>query len=119
VRELNLYLQVARRIRKNDKPFGGIQLILCGDFFQLPPVSRSIPGEKSKGPKFCFQTKAWQNCMLNVFELKHVHRQTDNKFITILNKIRVGKCFICFYLKAKYFFYFVCVYYVIIFESVE
>lgn len=83
--------EVARRIRKNDKPFGGIQLILCGDFFQLPPVSRSIPGEKSKGPKFCFQTKAWQNCMLNVFELKHVHRQTDNKFITILNKIRVGK----------------------------
>lgn len=36
--------EVARHIRKNDKPFGGIQLILCGDFLQLPPVSKPAPG---------------------------------------------------------------------------
>ncbi|CAH0563392.1 unnamed protein product [Brassicogethes aeneus] len=37
---------VARHVRKNDKPFGGIQLILCGDFFQLPPVTKSAPGAR-------------------------------------------------------------------------
>lgn len=83
--------EVARKVRRNDKPFGGIQLILCGDFFQLPPVSKSVPGQKKASPRFCFQTKAWQNCMLNTYELKNVHRQNDNKFIRILNKIRFGK----------------------------
>ncbi|XP_066257845.1 ATP-dependent DNA helicase PIF1 [Euwallacea similis] len=84
--------EVSRKIRRNDKPFGGIQLILCGDFFQLPPVTKPMPGEKvAAPPKFCFQTRSWRNCMLNTFELKQVHRQTDNKFITILNKIRIGK----------------------------
>lgn len=82
--------QVARKVRKNDKPFGGIQLILCGDFFQLPPVKKPLPGEKKTSPRFCFQTKAWRNCMLNTFELKRVHRQTDDRFISILNKIRIG-----------------------------
>ena len=42
-------LQVARVVRKNDRPFGGIQLVLCGDFLQLPPV------QKDKEVKFCFQ----------------------------------------------------------------
>jgi ATP-dependent DNA helicase PIF1 len=45
---------VARKVRRNDRPFGGIQLILCGDFFQLPPV-----GKSNNPVKFCFQTKAW------------------------------------------------------------
>nr|CAH7752689.1 unnamed protein product [Callosobruchus chinensis] len=84
--------QVARKVRNNEKPFGGIQLILCGDFFQLPPVSKPKPGEsKTAPPKFCFKTKAWDCCMFNTFELKRVHRQTDDKFIKILNKIRIGR----------------------------
>ncbi|XP_060522866.1 ATP-dependent DNA helicase PIF1 [Cylas formicarius] len=84
--------QVARGVRRNDKPFGGIQLILCGDFFQLPPVTRPRPGETTpRPPKFCFQTEAWQNCLLNIFELKNVHRQSDQRFIAVLNKIRTGK----------------------------
>lgn len=78
--------QVAKAIRKNEKPFGGIQLILCGDFLQLPPVMKA-----SQAKNFCFQTKAWQNCRLMTMELKQVHRQTDNKFISVLNKIRVGQ----------------------------
>lgn len=64
---------------------------MCGDFFQLPPVSRLRPGEKKASPKFCFQTNAWETCLLHTFELKKVHRQTDNNFINILNKIRLGK----------------------------
>lgn len=78
---------VARYVRKNDKPFGGIQLILCGDFLQLPPVV-----DKGKTTKrFCFQTSCWEKCIELCFELKEVHRQTDQEFISILNSIRIGR----------------------------
>lgn len=76
---------VARHVRKNDKPFGGIQLVLCGDFFQLPPVSK---GEKKT--RFCFQSSAWKECVNYNFELIKVHRQKDPKFVELLNRIRVG-----------------------------
>lgn len=77
---------VARHMRKNDRPFGGIQLILCGDFFQLPPVKKY--DEKSK---FCFQSKAWETCVDINFELQTVHRQKDPKFVELLNSIRIGR----------------------------
>lgn len=84
--------EVARRVRRNEKPFGGIQLILCGDFFQLPPVNKFTYEDKNKpSTKFCFQTQAWQNCGFITFELKKIHRQSDEFFISILNKIRMGK----------------------------
>lgn len=89
--------KVARAVRGNDKPFGGIQLILCGDFFQLPPVCKPKPGESKAPPiRFCFQTKVWDECRLLNFELKKVHRQSDQKFVSILNRIRIGKdCYYC------------------------
>ncbi|XP_026321289.1 ATP-dependent DNA helicase PIF1 [Hyposmocoma kahamanoa] len=78
---------VARHVRKNDKPFGGIQLILCGDFLQLPPVV-----EKGKnGKRFCFQSPCWDRCIELCFELKEVHRQKDSEFVSILNSIRIGR----------------------------
>ncbi|KAM3965684.1 pif1 DNA helicase [Aphomia sociella] len=77
---------VARHVRKTDKPFGGIQLILCGDFLQLPPV---VDRTKS-GKRFCFQSPCWDKCVELCFELKEVHRQKDQEFISILNKIRIG-----------------------------
>ncbi|XP_011499920.1 PREDICTED: ATP-dependent DNA helicase PIF1 [Ceratosolen solmsi marchali] len=77
---------VARFVRNSEKPFGGIQLILCGDFFQLPPVSK-----RDEKVKFCFQSQAWNKCIHINFELRTVHRQTDQKFINILNKVRVGQ----------------------------
>ncbi|KAK0165579.1 hypothetical protein PV328_004083 [Microctonus aethiopoides] len=77
---------VARYIRKNDKPFGGIQLILCGDFFQLPPVIKN--GTKNM---FCFESKSWKNCIDYNFELETIHRQKDPMFIKILNSIRIGQ----------------------------
>ncbi|XP_054083630.1 ATP-dependent DNA helicase PIF1 isoform X2 [Zeugodacus cucurbitae] len=80
---------VARHVRKNDKPFGGIQLILCGDFLQLPPV---VKNENNSNPtqRFCFQSNAWEKCIQCVFELKEVHRQSDPEFVKILNHIRIG-----------------------------
>ncbi|XP_055386721.1 ATP-dependent DNA helicase PIF1 [Condylostylus longicornis] len=85
---------VARYIRRNDKPFGGIQLILCGDFLQLPPVIKRdfVNGVavNQNNKRFCFQSESWAKCVQVVFELKQVHRQTDSEFIKILNHIRIG-----------------------------
>ncbi|KAL0099689.1 hypothetical protein PUN28_019828 [Cardiocondyla obscurior] len=78
--------EVARHVRRTDRPFGGIQLILCGDFFQLPPVSKT-----DDTAKFCFQSEAWQKCVHFNFELQTVHRQKDEAFIKVLNSIRIGR----------------------------
>lgn len=77
---------VARHVRRTEKPFGGIQLILCGDFFQLPPVSKN-----NDRAKFCFQSEVWQKCVHFNFELQTVHRQKDAAFVKILNSIRIGR----------------------------
>ncbi|KAH8324447.1 hypothetical protein KR074_007803 [Drosophila pseudoananassae] len=84
---------VARHIRRNDRPFGGIQLILCGDFLQLPPVVKSEFGSTPNSApqqRFCFQSSAWETCIQNVYELKQVHRQSDPEFVKILNHLRIG-----------------------------
>ncbi|XP_052776592.1 ATP-dependent DNA helicase PIF1-like [Mya arenaria] len=78
---------VGRVIRKSDKPFGGIQLIICGDFLQLPPVTK---GEERR--KFCFQSKAWRKCIDMNMELTDVRRQSDKTFISVLQNIRMGRC---------------------------
>lgn len=90
---------VARYIRRNDRPFGGIQLILCGDFLQLPPVTKTsfdnrgggfdlAPATPSK--RFCFQSDAWSKVIEISYELKIVHRQKDAEFVRILNLLRIG-----------------------------
>ncbi|XP_050436125.1 ATP-dependent DNA helicase PIF1 [Adelges cooleyi] len=77
--------KIAKAVRRReDEPFGGIKLVLCGDFLQLPPVKQSKA-------RFCFQTLAWAHCRFQCFNLKTVHRQTDDKFIKILNDLRIGK----------------------------
>lgn len=77
---------VARHVRRTERPFGGIQLILCGDFFQLPPVSKI-----NDRAKFCFQSEAWPRCIHFNFELQTVHRQKDEAFVKVLNSIRIGR----------------------------
>ncbi|XP_038070007.1 ATP-dependent DNA helicase PIF1-like [Patiria miniata] len=78
---------IARAVKAKDKPFGGIQLIVCGDFLQLPPVTK--PGEKRK---FCFQSQAWNRCIQMTLELTQVKRQEDPVFIDVLQNIRIGRC---------------------------
>ncbi|XP_046329293.2 ATP-dependent DNA helicase PIF1-like [Haliotis rufescens] len=79
---------VARVVRQTDEPFGGIQLIVCGDFLQLPPVIK----DQAVKRKFCFQSRAWQKCMHVNLELSEVRRQSDRHFINVLQDIRVGRC---------------------------
>ena len=55
---LDMIDRVLRGVRENDQPFGGIQLVMSGDFFQLPPINR--PGEQDGG--FVVYSEAWQEC---------------------------------------------------------
>lgn len=75
------------------KPFGGKQVILVGDFYQLPPVVKSEEEERfikaTYGGEFAFQTDTWSRGNFKCFCLKTVHRQSnDNLFLSILNHIR-------------------------------
>nr|CAQ52798.1 pif1 protein [Dicentrarchus labrax] len=77
---------VARSVRRSTEPFGGIQLIVCGDFLQLPPVSKG----KEKA-SFCFQARSWRKVIQLNMELTEVRRQTDQSFISLLQAVRVGR----------------------------
>ena len=81
----DLLESVARKIRGNTRPFGGIQLILSGDFFQLPPVSKN-PASR----RFAFEAESWERCVQANVQLTQVFRQRDNDFIEILSHIRDG-----------------------------
>lgn len=72
---------IARQVRMNPNPFGGIQLILSGDFCQLPCVDSE---------KFCFESEVWEKCIPNTVYLNEIVRQSDAEFQTILNEVRVG-----------------------------
>lgn len=77
--------EVAKVIRNNQKPFGGIQIVCSGDFFQLPPVSKSNDGE------FCFQSPSWHRAITRTITLTQVFRQKgDNELIDMLNSLRCG-----------------------------
>ena len=74
---------LARKLRCNQLPFGGIQLILTGDMLQLPCVNST---------NFCFEAKTWSICIKpeNIIYLKEIFRQDDTIFQECLNEIRVG-----------------------------
>ena len=66
---------IARSIRNNGRPFGGIQLVITGDFFQLPPVPDQ--DNKSRGAKFAFEATTWSTAIHHTIGLTEVFRQKD------------------------------------------
>lgn len=111
---LSQMMQSAFTMRRDGSellPFGGVQLVICGDFFQLAPVKpfqhcmfcgqemenshkgvRTCEqhGEVEMDDKFAFSSLAWTASQLKMTELKHIHRQTDAEFVSILQNLRKG-----------------------------
>ncbi|ROW04561.1 hypothetical protein VMCG_04946 [Cytospora schulzeri] len=85
-RFFNLLAALSMLLRKNRLPFGGIQLVVTGDFFQLPPVTPS-----GKDTFFAFQSDAWKASIDTTIMLNQVFRQKDNRFVTLLNEFRRGE----------------------------
>lgn len=84
---LDMIDTIARVVRKNpDVPFGGIQLIMSGDFFQLPPVNRG----DSRAGGFVVTSDAWRELDPVVCYLEEQHRQDDNQLLAILTAFREG-----------------------------
>lgn len=86
--QLNLVDKVLRYFKGNHQPFGGIQVVLSGDFFQLPPIGNYA--EKSRD-KFSFMSEAWVNANFTICYLTEQYRQSDSNLNGILNEIRNGK----------------------------
>lgn len=84
--QLDMVDIVSRYMIDSEKPFGGIQIVLCGDFFQLPPVSSYSTDEK----QFAFEASAWENGGLHTCYLSEQHRQGNDPLLTVLNDIRSG-----------------------------
>lgn len=83
-----------RRMRRDNRPFGGVQLLLIGDLRQLPPVVRPDEWDLIKDhypTPYFFESHALRSAGYQTVELSMVYRQTDRKFLDILNEIRDGK----------------------------
>lgn len=83
---LDMVDQALRLVRQDTAPFGGLQVVLCGDFFQLPPVTR---GDSAAG-KFVTESKAWRELDPVICRLSEQHRQDDMAFLEVLNALRAG-----------------------------
>lgn len=84
---LDMVDEVCRVVRKIDKPFGGIQIIMSGDFFQLPPINRG----DSRAGGFVVNSKVWQELDPVICYINEQHRQDDEELLDILNSMRAGE----------------------------
>ena len=90
-KQLNLVNQVLKHVRKNDAAFGGIQVVVAGDFFQLPPIGSK--GETNR-EKFALMSEAWLDATFHTCYLSEQHRQVSEAanggldLDDILNQIR-------------------------------
>jgi ATP-dependent DNA helicase PIF1 len=82
--QINMIDIIAKRILESELPFGGIQVVVCGDFFQLPPV----PDDRIQKVRYAYETGSWKNADFNVCYLSEQHRQVNDPLIDILNSIR-------------------------------
>ena len=80
--------EIGKKVRRNaTKPFGGIQLLFVGDFFQLPPVQQ----QQTNAPVFAFQSDEWVECVPRTVELRQIIRQKDPQFQDLLMASRYGR----------------------------
>lgn len=85
---LDKFDQVLKMIRECDEPFGGLMIIMAGDFFQLPAVNDD---KRDRQVHYAFESNVWREASPNCIELTKIMRQTDEEFQRILNAIRTGE----------------------------
>jgi hypothetical protein len=85
---LTMVDQVLRALRHTERPFGGMQVILVGDFFQLPPVSGRDDYADREAHRYSFQAPVWKTLNPIPCYLSEQHRNEDAPFLEILNAIR-------------------------------
>jgi len=104
-RLLELLNLLGQQVRKNNRPYGGIQVILSGDFAQSMPIPDKLNQfqrrsdsmeeaayiEKLEKLEFCFQHPEWDMLVDYTIYLQEVFRQTDRAFVEMLNRIRLGR----------------------------
>jgi len=83
---LEMVDQVLRQVRNSAQPFGGLQVVLVGDFFQLPPITK----RQNEQPSFAFEAPAWAEAMFTICYLTEQHRQSDPALSSVLADIRGG-----------------------------
>ena len=78
---------IAQGAKKSKLALRGVQIVACGDFKQLPPVSSCIdPG------RYCFKSLIWEKCFPHLLYFDRVMRQTDIQYLNMLNEIAEGEC---------------------------
>lgn len=82
-KRLDLINEVCQMFRQSIQPFGGMQVVLCGDLFQLPPITK-----KGERPDFVFRSDSWKQMDLTVCYLQEQYRQDDKEFLSLLNQLR-------------------------------
>lgn len=82
--QLDLIDKIIKKVKNCDLPFGGMQTVFCGDFFQLPPVRKNFSAEAT----FAFRSPTWKSMNLKVCYLSEQHRQNDLEYLDVLNAIR-------------------------------
>lgn len=85
-KRLSLIDKICKIIKEPFLPFGGLQIIASGDFFQLPPINDDI----NERAQFCYSSSAWEKAHFKVCYLEEQHRQKDEQLSKILNNIRSG-----------------------------
>lgn len=84
---LDMINEILQKVRGKDEPFGGMQVVLCGDFYQLPPVTRA----EDRAGGFITNSQVWQDGIFEVCYLSEQYRQKDDEtYSRILNGIRAG-----------------------------
>lgn len=88
--ELACAEKIARKARANSAPWGGLRVVVIGDFAQLPPVVRAAPGSEPERP-WCFLSEAWRDSLFDPVVLKEIVRSRDSDWNRILGELRWGE----------------------------
>jgi len=82
-KRLDLVDNICKVFRQDLRPFGGMQVVFCGDFFQLPPVAKD-----KEDNRFVTESEIWNDMNMKICYLDEQHRQEDKRFLRVLNDIR-------------------------------